>query len=231
MKPGWVIIELVSPHLIYLYCFKFFFFQAGAKPLYYLKSLLSNWAILVYLTPEGAKIGGINKTDYTWEDEVSYGFPSGGPELLGPWYPMVAAKPAEAYLFHEDCWVILSQQFARDIDLDKLFEVCKDIPLYGREFFDGKLLVLVHIWLIWWPWPDINWRIWSLGLTWKKHNGSSEVVIIRSQLVFPLWSSLYLNWRDLLVTMPTGICFQAPRRSGKDPQISDLTHLTFLLQR
>lgn len=51
---------------------------------------------------------------------------------------MVAARPAEAYLFHEDCWILLCQQFAGGIDLNKLFEVCKDVPPYGRNIFLGK---------------------------------------------------------------------------------------------
>ena len=91
----------------------------------------------MYITPEGVKIGGINKTEYTWEDQVLYAFP-GLPEKLGPWYSMVAARPAEAYLFHENCWILLCQQFATDIDLNRLFEVCKDVPPYGRNIFHGK---------------------------------------------------------------------------------------------
>lgn len=52
---------------------------------------------------------------------------------LGRWYFMQATQPPKTFLIHESCWFLLVQQFeGEDIDLDRLFEVCKEIPPSGR---------------------------------------------------------------------------------------------------
>lgn len=87
---------------------------------------------VVYLTEEGTKLGGVNLTEFSWEEEDSFGFPDEIAEKLGPWYPMTQERPVQALPFHEDCWILLNQQFQEKINLDRLFEVCKNIPPSGR---------------------------------------------------------------------------------------------------
>lgn len=54
-------------------------------------------------------------------------------EELGIWYQMFSSNPSTAHIFHESCWILLNRQLEENPDLDKLFEVCKDIPPSGRN--------------------------------------------------------------------------------------------------
>ncbi|KAJ6004749.1 hypothetical protein N7540_012548 [Penicillium herquei] len=92
-----------------------------------LERWLKNYRVL-YLTLGGAKISGINVVQKCWRDADYFGL-----EKMGPWYEMAQKKPAEAVVFHEICWNLLSQQFQGNIDLDRPFEVCRVIPTYGRQ--------------------------------------------------------------------------------------------------
>lgn len=63
-------------------------------------------------------------------------------KTFGLWYVMAKSKPAKAFLIHDCCWFLLTKHFGHDeIDLDRLFEVCKNIPasskaIYHRELFN-----------------------------------------------------------------------------------------------
>lgn len=86
----------------------------------------------MYSTRIGTQLSDVHTTEFNWGVEEGFG----DPKRLGRWYFMQAKQPPKAFLFHESCWFILNQQFeGDDIDLDRLFEVCKDIPPSGRPDF------------------------------------------------------------------------------------------------
>lgn len=63
----------------------------------------------------------------------------GDPKKLGHWYFMHKKKPPTAFLIHEICWFLLIQQFeGEEIDLERLFELCRDIPPPGRPDYGSK---------------------------------------------------------------------------------------------
>lgn len=93
---------------------------------------------IVYRTRSGIQLSGVNKTKFDWVVEEAFG----DPNKLESWYFMHIEKPHKAFLVHESCWSLLVQQFeGEDIDLNRLFEVCKEIPPPGRRDYWSK-----------WPW-------------------------------------------------------------------------------
>jgi hypothetical protein len=78
-------------------------------------------------------------TQFVWADEEKWGDFEGNPESLeeklGPWYAMANSNPCKAHIFHESCWTLFCQFFERDMDLDKLFEVCKDVSPSARSVY------------------------------------------------------------------------------------------------
>lgn len=84
----------------------------------------------VYKTPEGANLSAVYLTDINWSKEGNLSLVSGAYAKLGVWHDLVKARPAIAYLVHEDCWTVLAQQFLGEsqIDLGRVFDICKDIP-------------------------------------------------------------------------------------------------------
>jgi hypothetical protein len=82
----------------------------------------------VYSTLGGTQLSDVHTTEFDWLTEEAFG----DPKKLGRWYFMQARQPPKAFLIHESCWFLLTQQFEEGIDLDRLFEVCKEIPPSGR---------------------------------------------------------------------------------------------------
>lgn len=79
-------------------------------------------------------------TEFCWQEEEgevnrSYNVepPEGLKKLLGPWYVLTTSRPSKAYIFHESCWTVFSQFLEHDVDLDKLFEVCKNVSSIMRS--------------------------------------------------------------------------------------------------
>lgn len=66
-------------------------------------------------------------------------------ERFGPWYQMTCSIPSQAHIFHESCWIILSRQLEEDPDLDKLFQVCKDIAPSGRIVWCEQIAFLTNL--------------------------------------------------------------------------------------
>jgi hypothetical protein len=110
----------------------------------------------VYSTPNGAQLSDVSVTELDWfEDgwEVEGIAPDDG--RLGIWYTMVNIKPTCAFVIHESCWSLLQTHFAvEEINLDRLFEVCRNIPPSGREEFYSKkgeilttasILIYIHL--------------------------------------------------------------------------------------
>jgi len=93
----------------------------------------------VYLSADGAKLSEICFSQFDWADEEEWGPFEGNlqssEEMLGPWYAMASSKPSKAHIFHECCWTLLSQFFDHDVDLDKLFEVCKNVSPSARSIY------------------------------------------------------------------------------------------------
>lgn len=105
----------------------------------------------MYTTPNGAQLSDDDVTESDWaEEETWIGMDDDDGGELGPWFTMVRKiRPACAFLIHEVCWSLLEAQFAdAEIDLDRLLEVCRDIPPQGRadytrgESFD---FIIEHI--------------------------------------------------------------------------------------
>ncbi|KAJ5529849.1 hypothetical protein N7527_003242 [Penicillium freii] len=90
----------------------------------------------VYLNPDGTKLSGVAVADFDWLEEYLEVPPSDGDaEKYGPWYDK--AQDNEAFLFNESCWPALVKHFANgEVDLNRLFEVCKNIPGSARPVPD-----------------------------------------------------------------------------------------------
>ena len=87
---------------------------------------------IVYWTRSGIQLSDVNKTNFDW---IMFG----DRNKPGSWYYMHREKPHKAFLVHESCWSLLVQQFeGEEIDLNRLFEVCKEIPLPGRREYRSK---------------------------------------------------------------------------------------------
>lgn len=90
---------------------------------------------IVYSTQSGTQLSDVHTTEFDWVEESFFG----DVKKLDRWYFMQAKQPPEAFLIHESCWSLLIQQFeGEEIDLDRLFEVCKEIPPSGRSDFFSK---------------------------------------------------------------------------------------------
>ncbi|CRL29030.1 Cyclin-like F-box [Penicillium camemberti] len=84
---------------------------------------------VLYSTGSGTQLSDVHTTEFDWVMEEGFG----DVRRLGRWYFMQATQPPKTFLIHESCWFLLVQQFeGEDIDLDRLFEVCKEIPPSGR---------------------------------------------------------------------------------------------------
>lgn len=83
----------------------------------------------MYLTSDGTQLSDVAVTDFDWLEELFRDSPSPLDfEKFGPWFDM-AQDREKAFLFHESCWSALIEHFEnREVDLNKLFEVCKNIP-------------------------------------------------------------------------------------------------------
>lgn len=90
---------------------------------------------LVYWTRSGIQLSDVSITNSDWALVEAFGDESN----VGHWYFMHQKKPPKAFPVHECCWLLILQQFEGEkIDLDRLFEVCKDIPPSGRPDYDSK---------------------------------------------------------------------------------------------
>ncbi|KAJ6191390.1 hypothetical protein N7519_001411 [Penicillium mononematosum] len=90
----------------------------------------------VYLTPDGTKLSDVAVTDFDWlEEYLEAPLSDWDFEKYGPWHNK--AQDNEAFLFHESCWSALVKHFANEeVDLNRLFEVCKNIPGSARAVED-----------------------------------------------------------------------------------------------
>ncbi|KAJ5405785.1 hypothetical protein N7465_007069 [Penicillium sp. CMV-2018d] len=87
---------------------------------------------IVYWTRGGTQLSDVHTTEFDWVEESFFG----DVKKLDRWYFVQAKQPPEAFLIHESCWSLLIRQFeGEEIDLDRLFEVCKEIPPSGRSDF------------------------------------------------------------------------------------------------
>jgi hypothetical protein len=60
-------------------------------------------------------------------------------KTFGPWFFMSQSKPAKAVFVHEHCWPLLTKHFANEeVNLDTLFEVCRDIPHEPSSMFHSE---------------------------------------------------------------------------------------------
>lgn len=119
----------------------------------------------------------MSKTQYTqfcWADEEDWGDyaknPEGLEKQLGPWYAMANSKPSKAHIFHESCWTVFSQFLEHDVDLDKLFEVCKNVSSIMRTIKCEQLRM-----------PGITWyQVFDRGVV------SEDEVTLSERHTFPL---------------------------------------------
>lgn len=94
---------------------------------------------IVYLTPDGARLSDVFFASLDWREmqrdcgHLGSSERAALLEKFGPWYQMSCLNPSKAHIFHESCWSILSRQLEDDPDLDKFFEVCKDVAPSGRR--------------------------------------------------------------------------------------------------
>ncbi|CAG8908693.1 unnamed protein product [Penicillium egyptiacum] len=92
----------------------------------------SDSTFIVYLTPDGTQLWDVAIAEFAWLDELDVSPSDWDPEKCGPWYVM--AQSHEAFLFHEACWSLLIKHFEdEEVNLDRLFEVCRNIPGSGRD--------------------------------------------------------------------------------------------------
>jgi hypothetical protein len=101
----------------------------------------------IQLQAEPSCRSDVSVTELDWVEEgweVEYIAPDYG--RLGIWYTMVSIKPTCAFVIHQSCWSLLQTHFAvEEINVDRLFEVCRDIPPSGRQEFysnNGEILIL-----------------------------------------------------------------------------------------
>ncbi|OQE25260.1 hypothetical protein PENSTE_c006G03953 [Penicillium steckii] len=101
-------------------------------------SWLSKYLAL-YRTETGTKTSEVNVVESDWD--LFFGLNDVAKEALAPilgrWFMMTAIKPQKVVLFHKFCWLHLLQHFeGEDINLDRLFEVCRQANLYivGRDW-------------------------------------------------------------------------------------------------
>lgn len=94
---------------------------------------------IVYRTAEGARLSDVFFAHLDWRTmqrdcgHLGSSERAARREKFGPWYQMSCLKPSAAHIFHESCWILLSRQLEEDLDLDKFFEVCKDVAPSGRN--------------------------------------------------------------------------------------------------
>lgn len=99
------------------------------------KPFVPGSSAIVYWTRSGAQLLDVYITDFDWGIDVAFGDVSN----LNHWYYMHQKKTPKAFIIHECCWLLMVQQFEGEkIDLDRLFEVCKDIAPSGRPDYDSK---------------------------------------------------------------------------------------------
>ncbi|CAG8403814.1 unnamed protein product [Penicillium salamii] len=89
---------------------------------------------IVYSTPEGTELSGIYEVGSEEHDRWN-GTPDDrlSPLATGPWGSMAFARPPKAFFVHPDCWVLLTRHFANEMNLDRLFEVCRFRPASRTE--------------------------------------------------------------------------------------------------
>ena len=88
----------------------------------------------------------VSVMDTDWR-EFEFNVPSDG-DRFGIWFvKAVIERPPTAHLIHDRCWELLVKHFddSSEIRLDRLFEVCRDVPwpnieqrVAGREDFDPR---------------------------------------------------------------------------------------------
>jgi hypothetical protein len=107
--------------------------------------IASNSTLIVYLTPDGTKLSDVAVTDFDWLEEYMEAPPTdGNVEKYGPWHDK--AQDNEAFLFHDSCWSALVKHFANgEVDLNRLFEVCKNIPGSARPVGAGEAFIPTRI--------------------------------------------------------------------------------------
>lgn len=95
---------------------------------------------IVYPTAEGTKLSRVFELDSEEHDNWN-GAPDDRLCSLGngPWGNMVFHQPVKAHLIHSCCWLLLTRHFANDeIDLDRLYEVCRNRPMSRTESYLGS---------------------------------------------------------------------------------------------
>ncbi|CAG7944907.1 unnamed protein product [Penicillium salamii] len=95
---------------------------------------------LVYSTPEGTELSGIYEVGSEEHDRWN-GTPDDRlpPLAAGPWGSMTCTIPPKAFLIHPSCWSLLKRHFANEINLDRLFEVCRFRPASRTAEYMGFL--------------------------------------------------------------------------------------------
>ncbi|KGO38694.1 hypothetical protein PEX1_081440 [Penicillium expansum] len=99
--------------------------------------------LIVHLTPGGTQLSDVCIAEYDWHEEEYNTSPKNrNIETFGPWYFMADSKPAKAFMIHECCWLLLIKHFANEeVNLDRLFEVCRNIPASAKAIPYSKLLI------------------------------------------------------------------------------------------
>jgi hypothetical protein len=101
----------------------------------------TNCTLIVYLTPDGAQLSDVSLTEFDWSDEMEYNRRR-NVKTFGPWFVMSQSKPAKAVFVHEHCWPLLTKHFTNEeVNLDTLFEVCRDIPHEPNSMFHSEFLI------------------------------------------------------------------------------------------
>jgi hypothetical protein len=94
---------------------------------------------IVYRTSDGARLSDVFFANLDWHEmqrdcgHLGYSERVALREKFGRWYQMSCLNPSQAHIFHESCWIVLSRQLEGNLDLDKFFEVCKDVAPSGRN--------------------------------------------------------------------------------------------------
>ncbi|CAG8020953.1 unnamed protein product [Penicillium nalgiovense] len=97
----------------------------------------------LYLTPDGTQLSDVSVADLGWREE-EYDAPDSeiDAEKYGPWWTMAKSQPAKAFLIHSCCWSLLTKHFPNEeVNLDRLFEVCRNRPSSRRDRYKSEHLV------------------------------------------------------------------------------------------
>ncbi|CAG8410519.1 unnamed protein product [Penicillium salamii] len=83
----------------------------------------------IYLTSEGVQLSGVYKAGSETLEGINILDIHEEDVVLRHWWSLANNKPPKAFLIHSCCWSLLRTHFTdNDIDVDRLFEVCKRRP-------------------------------------------------------------------------------------------------------